>query len=194
MKSIITLITSLLLATVALAVVDPGPDCVGLYFDMEAEQYCLDGVTPYQTVPLYLILTNPTFADLYGLECGVRIDGNCMVLSLTLAWPTSPVLPGPDLGNLIVATGAPRPTSEATHLATASLLYLATDLSPVHFYLGGSDPSSIHPDFPSLLLAGGEVIMACKSVADGPAAQINGECQVVASEARTFDSLKSLYR
>ena len=57
MKSLILfLLTTLLVASTAFAVVDEDPDMVGLYFDMTADTACLGGVAPYQTIPGFLCL------------------------------------------------------------------------------------------------------------------------------------------
>jgi hypothetical protein len=71
---------------------------------------------------------------------------------------------------------------------------MGTDNGPIDFFVHGTTPSSMNPDYPTLLTSDGELVMGGISVVEGPAAQINGGCQVVSTESLSFDSIKSLYR
>jgi hypothetical protein len=98
------------------------------------------------------------------------------------------------IDNLIVGLWTPYPTSIATPLVAINLIYMGTDNGPIDFFVHGTTPSSMNPDYPTLLTSDGELVMGGISVVEGPAAQINGGCQVVATENISFDSIKSLYR
>ena len=196
MKTIFVIVVTVFMASCAFAVIDPGENSVGLYFDENANIYCQGDIGPFETVHMYLILANPTFDSLYGWECGVEMVGNAVFLGFQfhpgyMGWP-------PDsFNNMIVGYGSPYPTTEATPLVRLSFLYTDSLFEPVTFFVHGTTPSSIDPEFPTLLTwVDNEplLIRANLSVEEGPAAQINGDCMVVATENLSFDSVKSLYR
>jgi len=178
-------------ATSASAVIDSGENSVGLYFDESADIYCVGGVAAYDYVTMYLILANPSFDSLYGWECGIDLVGDAMVISRQFY--TLVCFPGPP-NNMIIGYGTPYPTTIATPLVALEILYMDPDLGSVDFYVHGTTPSSINPDYPTMLTSDGELIMSGISVVEGPAAQINGDCTVVATDRISFDSVKSLYR
>ncbi len=191
MKSFLIILITLLATTCAFAIVDPDPNSMGLYFDEGADVYCVDGIAFADQVTVYLILTNPTFDLLYGWEGGIDVVGEAVVLSRNFYHMVC--FPG-DLDSMHVGFGSPSPTEPATPLLALQVLYMVQDLGPVDFFLHGAFPSSIDPEYPSLLLADGVLIMAGLSVDEGPTAQINGGCTVVSTERISFDRFKSLHR
>ncbi len=191
MKTIYAIILTFFVASSASAVIDSGENSVGLYFDESADVYCVGGIAPNDHVMMYLILANPSFDFLYGWECGIDLAGDAMVLGRQFY--TMVCFPGPP-NNMIIGYGTPYPTTIATPLVALEIMYMDSDLGPVDFYVHGTTPSSINPDYPAMLTNDGEFIMAGISIIEGPAAQINGDCTVVATENISFDSVKSLYR
>lgn len=193
-KLVMLLMASLLVASTAFAVVDEDPDMLGIYFDLSADVACVEGVAPYATVETYVVLTNPSFDELYGIEFGYDKTANLTVLSTTWADPAVTDVGSP--GNHIVGFGSPWETTEATVIATLSVLYLETGGAPASFSLKGSNPSSIDPMLPTVLLAAGELRTLGTSTLPGAvSAVINGACEdVVATDTATFDAVKSLYR
>ena len=107
------------------------------------------------------------------------------MIGLLMARPTEDVIWG---------FSSPLPTSEATILATQIYLNMDSELGPVTFHLHGSNPSSVDPAYPTLLLPDFELMVTGLSTTGGPSAQINGNCGVVAAERMSFDAVKSLYR
>jgi len=192
MKTMLILLCTVLMATSALATIDNDPDSMGFYFDLAAESPCLDGVAPYATVDLYLILTNPSTDAVYGFEAGLTFVGNAMLLSSTIN--SINCINVGTIDNMIVGFGDPTMTTPATLLVTFEVLYIDTTMGPVDFYLHGSEPSSIDPIYPTILLVDGELQMIATSTPYGPSAQINGGCTVVATDHVSFDEIKSLYR
>ncbi len=196
MKTLFVIVVAVFMASCASAVIDPGENSVGLYFDENADIFCQDGIGPFETIYMYLILANPTFDSLYGWECGMEMVGNAIFLGFQfhpgyMGWPPN------SFDNMIIGYGTPYPTTMATPLVRLSFLYTDTNLEPVAFFVHGTTPSSIDPEYPTLLtILDNEpvLIMANLSVEEGPAAQINGVCMVVATENLSFDSVKSLYR
>jgi hypothetical protein len=90
-------------------------------------------------------------------------------------------------------------TTEATLLMTATILYLGGD--PLVFTLSGTEPSSMgNPLLPGLLGANSVIYLGGDSTDIGNinAAMGTGDIgtlpEPVATEAASFDSVKSLYR
>ena len=192
MKKLLLLLVTMLVATSAFAVLDPEPDRMGLYFDLEADVSCLEDVAPFSTHDMHLILTRPTADMIYGFEAGHTMDGQGLILGLTFAVPNNFWYELPD--NIFCGYGAPQPTSLATLLVTFNVMYLDTYLGPLNFTLHGTTPSSMDPAYPTILLSDGVLISTPTSTPYGPTAQFNGGCTVVSTEKVSFDSIKSLYR
>ena len=74
MKTLLVLVLSCLMAFSALAVIDPDPDMLGIYFDLEADNNCITVAanTPFFA---YLILTNSTAQAINAYEFGFM---NCI--------------------------------------------------------------------------------------------------------------------
>ncbi len=169
---------------------------MGLFFDLQATTDCINAqvLTPYQTVPLYLMLFYPEFDTLFGFEAGYDIEGPVSVLATQFANPQA--LDVGSAGNHIVGFGEPTYTQVATLLATITLLYTSSSQEEVCIVLHGSNPSSIDPLFPTVLMADGvEASIGVNNGVQGncTASIINGICHV-ASEDTTWDALKTLYR
>jgi hypothetical protein len=194
MKKMLMLLASLLAATTAFAAVDSDPNSIGLYFDMNADNLCATGVAPYSNVPAYLLLTNPTFDNLYGFEVAYSFEGNAIVLSTTFA--NAQALNVGTADNMIVGFGAPTETAPVTLLATLDILYTDTTMGAVNFNMTASTPSSNQLGLPTLLLDAGFLAPGGFSTLNGEfAAIINGMCEdVVDTDELSFDSVKSLYR
>ncbi len=194
MKKLLILMMGLLVASPAFALIDTDPDMMGLYFDETADLNCTTEVAPYAIIPGYFIMTNPSNDSIGGFEFGYDVEGSAMILSIV--FPPSSLDVGGGGTNHIVGLGEPLETTEATILATISILYMDAAMGPVHFTLHGSTPSSIDPMLPTILYGQGELMSLGTSTTPGAyTAVINGVCEdVVDTEETTFDSLKSLYR
>ncbi len=192
MKKMILLVAMMLAAASSFAVVDMDDDMMGFYFDLDANNPCEDGVAPYTTITLYLILTRPTTDFIYGFEAGFDVEGDAIILSAEFA--AENFINVGNNENIIAGFGEPYPTSEATLLVSFQVMYTSTALDPVDFLLHGSDPSSMDPMYPVILLADGVLQSVGLSAEFGPTAQINGGCNVVATDNVSFDGIKSLYR
>ncbi|MCP4290808.1 MAG: hypothetical protein GY780_03115 [bacterium] len=192
MKKLIVLLMVMVMATSAFAIIDPDDDMMGLYFDMEADNPEVMGALPYSTNVMYLVITNPSFDALYGFEAGYTMEGPGQVLSTVFANPQALNVGTAD--NMIVGFGSPTATAPVTLLATISVLYMSSTNEAVAFTLHGTNPSSVDPMYPVVLLANGIESGYGLSAADGPAAGINLVESVVATDEVTFDGIKSLYR
>ncbi len=192
MKKLIVLLMVIFVATSAFAIVDEDPNSMGFYFDTEADVPCVEGATAYSSHTMFLVMTNPDFDNLFGFEAGYDIVGEANVLGLAFTNPQALNVGTPS--NMIVGFGSPTVTSPITTVAVLEVLYMSTTGDPLEFYLHGTTPSSIDPAYPVFLLADGVLLQGGMSVVDGPTAQINGGCTVVATESMSFDNVKSLYR
>ncbi len=192
MKKLIVLLMVMVMATSAFAIVDPDDDMMGLYFDMNADNPEVMGALPYSTNVMYLVITNPSFDALYGFEAGYTMEGPGQVLSTVFANPQALNVGTAD--NMIVGYGSPSVTTPVTLLATISVLYMSSTNEAVSFTLHGTNPSSVDPMYPVVLLANGIESGYGLSAADGPAAGINLVESVVATDEVTFGGIKSLYR
>ncbi len=189
MKKLVVLFMAMLIATSAFAIVDPDDNMMGFYFDLEADTYCAEGIDPFQTTLMYLVVTNCTYDAIFGFEAGYEhTGGQHNILG------TEYVAEGLNVGddfNMIYGFAAPVPTAPVTLLATVSVFNMNTD--PIFFDLHGSSPSSTGGVLPVIQFNATEVVEIGLSAADGLVAMING-CDVVATENVSFDGIKSLYR
>ena len=103
MKTLLAIVIALVVASCAFAIVDPDPDSMGLYFDENADVYCVDGVDYLEHEIFYLILTNPTADFLYGWEAGVDLVGEAFFLSINMLHPGGCFPGSPD--NIIYGFG-----------------------------------------------------------------------------------------
>jgi len=192
MKKMLILLVVMLSATTASAIIDPDPDIMGFFFDLEADNPCVEGIAPYAQIPMYLVITNPTFDALYGFEFGYDIDGQGMVLNMVYANPSVIDVGSP--GNHIAGFGSPSPTTPVTLLATLAILYMDTTMAPLNFFMHGTTPSSIDPQYPVVLLADG--VLQSVGIFDyygDITSTINSICYSATDEI-SLEGIKSLYR
>ncbi len=196
MKKLIALATlaPLLLSLPAPAQVDQDPDGLGMYFDTDATQYCLEYVGG--EVSAYVILTNcsePT--SIAGWECHVTYTippGN-----YELGWWLNTiggenVSAAPDFQ---VGLPSAMPYSPAILLAVYRMLIYVPD--PIVFYVGPCNSPTI-PGYPAYAVGGDPGRIKPMYVVSGsydlPVAQLNGVCSVIATEHTTFGHIKAMFR
>lgn len=191
MKKLIVLALTMLMASSAFAVIDPDTNMIGFYFDTAADVDCTEAA-PFAITPAYIILTNPDFEGLYGIEIAYTIEGN--YTNTGTVWANPQVIDVGTPGNHIAGFGAPTPATEATLVMTLNLFLM--DDNPVIFNMSGTTPSSDTETGLPVALIEGEVIrtLGFHTVDGGHCAVLNGACDVVATESMSFDSVKSLYR
>jgi len=183
-----------LLATVpaAQAVMDQEEDVIGAYFDPDAEEDCREDVAFNTQLPVYIVLTRPTFSDLYGFELGLDYGSELIMLGCEFANEQAMNVGSGD--DFIVGFGSPTATREATLLMTLSLLFMGTAGTPVSFTVRGSQPSSLDPHYPTVLLEDSELLSTGLHSDNSPFPYfINGRCSFE-DESRSWDGVKTLYR
>jgi hypothetical protein len=205
MKKLVVLLMVSLMATSAFAVVDPDPDMMGVYFDLNADTHCTSaGVN----IPFfaYFCVTNPSAAAIDAYEFGyvmdvpVGFEGLIFRLATTIANGASQGVDvgvsGPLGGDVIVGLATPLPGGEVVVVHAMQYMLLADMTVPV--YLSASSSPSLPGGLPVIQEAGGELMTVGTSTGgpDIPVAMINddGTMCPVAVEADTWGGLKSLYR
>jgi len=192
MKTAILLISLLLLASSVFAIIEPGDNMMGFYFDNDFDSTTITEVPSFTLQTMYLVLVHPTFDYLYGFEFGYSIDGPGLILSTVYTNPN--IIDVGSSGNHIVGFGDPSPMSEASILATLGIIYTDPDgCEPLFFHLHGTYPSSINPLFPTMLLADGELFATGVSDWGGFTSAVFGDC-TVSTTSKSLDEIKSLYR
>jgi len=195
MKMLVLIMSlTLFVATSALAVVDSRTDIIGMYWDDTADNCC----TPIAMVPtnVYIILTNPSMPAINGFECAFDIEGTAQPFLLGATFFSELALDvAAGFQNFIVGYGVDQITTEATVLATVSILNSTG--AELFFKLHQSDPSSIIGSNQPMILVGVSDRRPLTSHTEFPfvsAYMGADECSTVATEATTWDNVKSLYK
>jgi hypothetical protein len=200
MKYVLIFLLCLVTATSALAIDEDQPNTLGLYFDAAAQRYCVSDILAPAYGTMHVILTNPTFDAVSGIEFGIDIlglgnePGEAEFYS-SVHWVAAGIDVASGNYNNIYGFAQPLLCTEITVICTMDLYYSGNG-SLVRFMLHGSQPSSGDPLFP-YVLTGNELYPLGITRAFGSAsAVINaGDCEgVVATEMTTFGAVKSLYR
>ena len=172
------------LATVsAFASVDPHPDQIGVYFDVDEEVACTAGEQG-TAVKAFVVVTNPS-SDIHGLEFGYNFQAANTPLftagvyppciDTDLQWSGWPV---GDYNNYCGVVSAA--TDGNTVVAEVQILFV-TPLEHMLIYLGPTTVEGIASEMPAYISSEGQVIPLGLSSGDPelPVAEINGECIVV---------------
>ena len=204
MKKVIILLLASLIATSAFAVIDPDPDMMGIYFDVNADINCID-VGPSIPFFTYLVLTNTTAPSINAYELGkvnaVPAGMETLIFRLSSNIANN-VVSGVDVGtndalggDYIVGLAEPLPAQPA--LILHSWQYMLLAVMPVEMFIGASSAPSIPGDFPVVQNAEGSILMQVGQSTGGPGipvATVNIVDCVVCVEEISFGSIKSLYR
>ena len=193
MRYLAMLIACVACALPARATVDPDVDQIGVYFDLSADEVCLE-VAPYSIFSAYLIITNPSATEVQGIEFGICVDG--AVTNAGYVWYENWIgqsffqegfhCMGLGFEEPVPLVGSNVPLARIDH-------FLLSD-SVVEFYLNKytyfADNSSQYWD------ASGNAYPLGISSGDPdlPVAVVNGDCDVVSVTGKTFGDVKSLFR
>lgn len=195
MKKLLVLGLTLLMASTAMAQVDPDPNGIGLFFDMGTyTTRC--GSAASGMLPLFLVASNiETPGGLGGWEAQVRLNGaGLMFLSAVLA--------GQGPINLYTApefqVGLGVPMDFAPNLLLATINYFVMAATPATFY--------IEPIAHAQSIAGeccfadgadvGNLVafQAPQGLWSLPAALLNQDCGLVAAEDETWGGVKGMFK
>ncbi len=199
MKKLLVLVMISLMATSAFAVIDEDPDMLGVYFDANADQNQLT-VDPGVQFYAYVMITNPSEAEVWGLEFGYDVvvpagmEGSFFRLNNIL--PAGSV----DLGNssdklsgdYVAGLAEFLPGVPATTFVTWEFLLLAP--MTMEIYLGPAGIQSIQDGLPAYEYGGLIKSLGLSTGGvDTPVAVVNG-IGPIAVETATFGGVKSLFR
>jgi hypothetical protein len=193
-RSMIIASCLLLFAPGVLAQVDPDPDQMGIYFDTEANTYCLADVPIDTQVSAYLCLTNQSaLFGIGGWEANVEVI-NGTVLAWNIQGDYISVYPPP---NFVVGVYPPLPISPSVVLM--EIVILVSETTPIQFILHPSTPSSFDPPSPGYGYIddeGNVPLQPCGYSVGSEivCAEINGDCQVISNENMTWGVVKQLFK
>jgi len=197
-KLLALLMVAVLVAPAAHAVVDPDPDGIGVYFDLDAN-ITETLATPAVPFNAYVILTNPTWAEIHTISFSFNInvppgmEGSFFRLSyeVVLGCIDPTLVYHPLYGDVICGGSDPIPGAPAVILLRWQFMLLAPMVAD--FYLGQSNM----PDPAQQLAYESESGWVPMHVSSGdPAlkvATVNGT-GVVPAVTTSFGSMKALYR
>ena len=201
MRFIIVVLLSVAIATPAFATVDPDPDQIGIYFDLNADVTCIE-VAPSVPFWAYVVITNPSSAEIFGVEFGLCVDtfgaGEGMLFSLGEEWWIS-VLINPvefDWCTEGVTVGSAEPLlPQGANAFVVGLQYMMLTEMSLDFYLVSTPTQSIEDGLPAYLGTGDVVrpLGVSSGDPDLPVASVNG-CNAVTVEVSSFGGMKCLYR
>jgi len=197
MKKLLVTLAIVCLAGSAIAQVDPDPDGLGMYFDLEGVDYCLDYMGGQAFV--YLLLTNCSQpSGISGWEAHVTyvVPSGDFETGWTLPAGSLNVSAAPDF---VVGLGTPMPYAPALLLATYGILVFAPD--QMDFFVGPCNtpslpgvPAYAAGDDPGLLVP----LQPVSGSADLPVAQLNpaNGCpgDVIGTQQETFGSVKAMFK
>jgi hypothetical protein len=166
----------------------PGPDALGLYFDVEAQTRDID-VEAGASFEIYLILTNPTMNSIEGWESAVILTNGNSVTTTEFPVGSQPLLNGPQ--DWAVSMTIPMPCNVLTKLAVFTVLSVSDEHAT--FFLGNISAPSLAGDYPSVCLTGGDWTALDLSSEDPslPVAEVNGSTP---DQKTTWGAVKSLFR
>lgn len=187
MRLILAILAVLLWVFAASGVSDPRTDVLGLYFDENANQTCLDGLLPGVPFSIYLIYTNPSVPEILGFEVGYHQTGT--LFELPFLWPCGLIWTvEPDLDNLFVACSEPFLTSPANILVQFDYMWLGGSPPEATFYVEKASGSAQPGNKPHIILPDGSLM----EVEPGYVAFTMDFCGVPA-DALEWGAIKSLY-
>lgn len=204
MRKLIVILLASLIASSSLAVIDPEPNMIGIYFDPDADYHCAY-MGPNIPLTAYLILTNTTAPTVVAYELAytnVVPAGMEDLFVRTSSLIANGVVSGLDLGDSsnflagehIVGLASPIMCTPATVLHTWRFEILASNVT-VEMFISSTSFPSIPGPFPVIMTWDGTIFTAGQSTGgpDIPVASINVDCAVGVEES-SFGSVKSLFR
>ena len=181
-------------AVSAQATVDPDADQIGFYFDLTADEVCLDVSVP-GTYSAYLVITNPT-SEVYGIAIQVCEVGDLMGLGRSWYGTTIGMDYWTDSCYCAQFGFMEPPPSVGSNVPLVKFDYFLLPDTTGEIYLRQLYDEVNEDGLPAYL--GADDIEYPLGISSGdpdlPAAFVNGECNIVSSAEFSLDAVKSLYR
>ena len=198
MKKLLALLAITVVASGAMAQVDPDPDGIGVYFDTAGTVFEMNTVAPFESVTAYLLITNPTDpSGVSGWEAVVDVIGAAVAPSWTLAAGLDVDMSANGFQVGIGVNPLALPAGPAVVLATWTGFVMApTDM--VQFVVGPVPGSVSFADSPGYASGDDAGALFPLQVSSGypygaPCAMINGT-GVVANEDMNWSQVKNLFQ
>jgi len=143
MRKLMIMLGCILFAGNVMATVDPDPDGIGVYFDMDGDVYCTTTAAPFANVVAYLLATNITATSgISGWEARVWTAGAAPVAP---AWTLAAGLDvddSPDGFQVGIGTVAPLPYGQESRFSPGKRFFTSVTLSATHSVEPMCDSSS----------------------------------------------------
>ena len=188
--------------TFSSATVNPDPDEIGIYFDLNADTVC-STVAPHIPFSAYIIITNPSTAEIWAIEFSLCVEiaggSESMLFRLGEFWSAGffdfPMEPDWCLDGRAIGFSEPIP-QVGDNAVLVRLQYLLLSNIGVEFFLGPHPVETIEDGLPAYGDGDGGVVPLNVSSGDPglPVAAVNGPCDVVPVVTKSFSGLKCLYR
>jgi hypothetical protein len=203
MKKMLAVLAVVLVASGAMAQIDPDPDGFGIYFDTDGLSYELATTASFQPVTAYLLLTRPSdTTGVSGWECTVDVVGpGALAVPVASSWVLSA---GTDVDDTpegfqvgIGTGGAALPYGQTVVLATFSNFVFAPGML-VEFFISNIPGTQSFNDTPGYAAGSDETALIPAQVSSGypysnACAVING-AGVVADEPMSWSGVKNLFQ
>ena len=198
MRYVILLMICMFVASYSFAIMDPDPDGIGIYFDLDANVVCHNTADPFELVTAYLIATNTTCdSGIGGWEAYILITGDAAAAP---AWTVDGFDTDPSPEAFQVRYICFWHFWSPTMVLATWTGYMLDPADTLSFYLSGYPGSEYFPNSPSYIGAdiGGNLYPLQVSTGTGqnlPVAMINSpSCDVLPNETMTVSTMKMLYK
>ena len=199
MKTLLSMIVLMCLPLITLAITDPSPDVMGIYFDTD---YLTEESSAMPNVPfmVYVVLLNPIQSEIQGYEFGydhwVPTGSEGMVLRLATNFPDGIIILDPPFDPLVGSYSIWLPTGLPAQQAVVLLSWeymILGDNFPVHFHLTAAEFPTIPGGLPGYWGPEGVSTTGYAETCFGTGARVNESCPLPV-ETMSFGTIKGLYR
>ena len=193
MRALMAVALAAMLASSALAGLDPATDSFGFYFDTAGNTNCTSA-SAFEMVTTYLVLMNPS-GPTNGFECSLsRVGAPHFVLSTSFGGCIDWIV-GPDPNDIAIGCASDFPVQANGAAVLMTWTMMLAEPAELLLYIGPHSIPSLPGGLPVLT---GNGVLRRGAVASGsvdlPVAGINaGNCPV-SEEASSLGSVKSLFR
>jgi hypothetical protein len=198
MKTLLSLVALFCLPSLVLALPDPDPDMMGIYFD--TDYLSAEILAPINTTFMaHVVLSNPTQVAIGGFEFGydhwVQPGNEGQVLRLSTNFPPGVIIINPPFNPLVgsYSISLPTPLLAAESVVLLSWKYMLVAPNVMHFYLTEAENPSVPGGLPGYWGPDGVVSAGYAATCFGTGSRVNEFCPLPV-EHQSWGTLKGLYR
>jgi hypothetical protein len=199
MKNLLIVLSVLALSVSAMAY--PGPDSIGIYTDGNSDSFTaadltMSTTTPFESVTLYLCITNPSANGVSGWEAILEVEGPIVAPTYTLTAGLNVVAAPEFQVGIGLGSNALTPNENGSVILAEITGFVSAPTDVVKFYIkpanvsfidtagyaGPNDETNLVSVFPS---TGGS---------NTPVFCINEDCFLVGNDDQTFSGVKNMFR